>query len=400
MENQNRILYLLTRKRKGALDDQEQQELDGWIGMHDSRRILVEQLEQQEKQREVLHSLQYFASHQSLTQFKDRHINTKVSASPLPAMMKPFFYWTIAALVLVCSTIALYFMPQKHTAGNIDELTIAAQNILPGKDKAILELSNGDYVALENIANGTSKIIEGLKIIKSSDGEISYESSSKAAESLAINKIVTPKGGQYRIRLSDGTRVWLGAESELEYPLQFKDGSRQVKLSGEAFFEVTRLKGPDGFNIPFRLMLPKQTIDVLGTSFNVSAYPTDPVNRTTLVNGKIKVTTSNRSTTLEPGQQALVVKDGGELQVNQVDVRNMDEWKNKSFRFEEESIQEIMKKIARWYDVEISYEGKVTTELFTGAVSKYENPSKVLKLLEMTGKIKFRIEGRRIIIMS
>lgn len=400
MKNQNRILYLLTRKRKYGLDEQEQQELDSWIGEDDSKKMLLKQLENQDKQYEVLQKFQRFASQQSLAEFKKHHINVVHSTSRLSTKTRPLIYWSVAALVLVCSTIALYFMADRHTTNKADELSIAAKNIAPGKDKAILKLSNGDYVILEDIAYGTSKNVNGLKIIKSPDGEISYEPSGNTELSVMVNKIVTPKGGQYRIRLSDGTRVWLGAESELEYPLQFAGSSRQVKLSGEAFFEVTRHKGADDVHVPFQLILPQQTIDVLGTSFNVSAYPNDPINRTTLVKGKVKVTTSHSSITLEPGQQALVVKNDGTLQINQVDVRNMEEWKNRSFRFEEESIQEIMKKIARWYDVEISYEGDVTTELFTGAVSKYENPSKVLKLLELTGKIKFRIEGRRIIVMS
>ncbi|MGJ1430815.1 FecR family protein [Sphingobacterium spiritivorum] len=400
MENQYRIIYLLTGKRKGILSEEELVELEEWISNEGSNRLFAERLADQNNREESLNKLQYFADYQSLSQFKHSHQHLK------PALRKSFLknlpshYWAAAVLFIFCSAIVLYFTISSQPVQQEDQLTRAGKDISPGKDQAILQLADGKHIALEELKNGESLDINGLRILKSADGEISYSSSSAVSDVQPTNRIVTPRGGQYKVRLSDGTRVWLGAESELEYAVQFGPEKREVKLSGEAFFEVTHVQNKQNENIPFQVRMSSQTIEVLGTSFNVAAYPQDRTNRTTLVNGKIRINTAYSSNILRPGQQALVSKDGKNIQVYEVDVSNMDEWKNKSFRFEEESIQEIMNKIARWYDVDVVYEGKITEELFSGVVSKYENPAKVLKLLELTGKVKFRIEGRRIIVMA
>lgn len=400
MENQYRIIYLLTGKRKGVLNQEELRELEEWISKEESNRLFAQRLTDPKNRNESLDKLQYFADSQSLSQFKHTHQHLK------PALRKSFIknipsrYWAAAILFVFCSAIALYFTISSQPVQQEDQLTRAGRDISPGKDKAILQLANGKHIALEELKNGESLDINGLRIVKSADGEISYSSSSAGTDVHLTNRIVTPRGGQYKVRLSDGTRVWLGAESELEYPVQFESDKREVRLSGEAFFEVTHAQNKTNEKIPFQVKMSLQTIEVLGTSFNVAAYPQDRTNRTTLVNGKIRINTAYSSDILQPGQQALVSKDGKNIQVYEVDVSNMDEWKNKSFRFEEESIQEIMNKVARWYDVDIVYEGKITEELFSGVVSKYENPANVLKLLELTGKVKFRIEGRRIIVMA
>ncbi|MGJ1198165.1 FecR family protein [Sphingobacterium spiritivorum] len=400
MENQYRIIYLLTGERKGLLNQEELRELEEWFRKDESNRLFAERLADPKNRDESLNKLQYFADSQSLSQFKQTHQHLR------PALRKSFInniplrYWAAAILFVFCSTIALYFTISSQPVQQEDQLTRAGRDISPGKDKAILQLADGKHIALEELKNGESLDINGLRIVKSADGEISYSSSSAGTDVHLTNRIVTPRGGQYKVRLSDGTRVWLGAESELEYPVQFESDKREVRLSGEAFFEVTHAQNKTNEKVPFQVKMSLQTIEVLGTSFNVAAYPQDRTSRTTLVNGKIRINTAYSSDILRPGQQALVSKDGKNIQVYEVDVSNMDEWKNKSFRFEEESIQEIMNKVARWYDVDIVYEGKITEELFSGVVSKYENPANVLKLLELTGKVKFRIEGRRIIVMA
>ena len=400
MENQYRIIYLLTGERKGILNQEELRELEEWISKEESNRLFAERLADSKNRDESLNKLQYFADSQSLSQFKHTHQHLKPAIRKSFIKNIPSLYWAAAILFVFCTTIALYFTISSQPVQQEDQLTRAGRDISPGKDIAILQLANGKHIALEELKNDESLDINGLRIVKSADGEISYSSSSASTDVHLTNRIVTPRGGQYKVRLSDGTRVWLGAESELEYPVQFESDKREVRLSGEAFFEVTHAQNNTNEKIPFQVKMSLQTIEVLGTSFNVSAYPKDRTSRTTLVNGKIRINTAYSSDILRPGQQALVSKDAKNIQVYEVDVSNMDEWKNKSFRFEEESIQEIMNKVARWYDVDIIYEGKITEELFSGVVSKYENPANVLKLLELTGKVKFRIEGRRIIVMA
>nr|WP_262903047.1 FecR family protein [Sphingobacterium sp. GVS05A] len=234
----------------------------------------------------------------------------------------------------------------------------------------------------------------GIKISKSNDGQLIYEVGKNAGAGSGNHILSTTKGETYRIKLPDGTQVWLNAASALKYPMQFAHkGKREVELVGEAYFEVA--KDPKH---PFIVNTSGQQIKVLGTHFNVNSYADEPALRTTLLEGSVEVSSSNRKLKLLPGQQSSL-NANGTLKLQQVDTAPIIAWTNHEFMFDEDDIESVMRKIARWYNVDVIYQGKKTTEKFGGGISRFDNVKQVLNLLENTGAVHFRIEGKNLYVL-
>jgi len=268
-------------------------------------------------------------------------------------------------------------------------------DVPPGQDKALLTLSDGTKIDLFKAKNGVIAEQNGITITKTIDGELSYQIiNTKLNSRLIYNTLETPRGGQYRVILPDGTKVWLNAASHLNFPVYFPNAERRVTLDGEAYFEVKENKDK-----PFVVHTAHQQIEVLGTHFNVNSYKDDDQTKTTLLEGRIKVSfdRSKQSKVLKPGDQAM--QTGNQVAVKQVDVEESVAWKNGYFQFKDEQIASIMLKIARWYDVEVAYKKGVNKqETFSGTISRFDNVSKVLEKLELTGVVHFQIEGRKILV--
>ncbi|HRN56598.1 MAG TPA: DUF4974 domain-containing protein, partial [Agriterribacter sp.] len=267
------------------------------------------------------------------------------------------------------------------------ELTQAA-NIAPGGNRATLTLANGSRINL-------SEAHEGIVI---NNDRISYEDHSQEIMQLdksAINDLVlsTPKGGTYQVTLPDGTKVWLNAASTLKYPSRFEGAERVVMFSGEGYFEVAK-----DASKPFRVISDDQEVVVLGTEFNICAYPDEDEKKTTLVEGKVKVSYTGDSHTLQlsPSEQSTL--KNGQLTSQQVDVAGEIAWREGVFAFRKESLESIMRKISRWYNVDVDLQENVAQRTFTGTVSKYENISGVLETLELTNVLHFEIKGNRLIV--
>lgn len=244
--------------------------------------------------------------------------------------------------------------------------------------------------------NGELARQAGVKVTKSASGEIIYEITSAAKvenQGGAINTLSTARGETYQLRLPDGSRVWLNAASSITYSANLlQHGKRKVRLQGEGYFEITKDKVH-----PFVVESKGQQVEVLGTHFNVKAYGDEPAMATTLLEGSVMVSQAGKEVILKPGQQALN-KDNA-FAVAIVDMNETIAWKNGLFMFKGEKISEIMKKVQRWYDVEIVYnDGKVGALKFSGTISRYDHVSKLLDILETTGRVHFKIEGRRIIV--
>lgn len=303
----------------------------------------------------------------------------------------------IAASVIAILAIAIYYssaLKPKALLTN-DGRSI---DITPGRDKATLILGNGTEISLEQIANG--EVIEqgGAKVSKSKDGLLIYETlHSDNASSSQFNTIIVPRGGQYKVVLPDGTNVWLNSSSSIKYPTKFDLTERRVELQGEAYFEVVANK-----NRPFIVLTEKETVKVLGTEFNVSAYPDDKSSNTTLLGGKVEVsprTNANLVKVLRPGQQSIVYESG--IRILQVDTNEAVAWKNGEFMFNRETIESVMRKIARWYDVDVIYEKPIGPEVkIWGTVSRFDNISEVLKFIERTKAVYFKVEGRKVYVMK
>lgn len=305
--------------------------------------------------------------------------------------------WTsVAASILIISGLFFFLNQGKHKVER--SLSHSDSAIVPGGNKAYLTLANGKRISLSGVAKGRLANERGISIDQSSDGEIVYHLSDDESSSrgnVGFNTIETPKGGQYRLILPDGTKIWLNAASKLKYPVHFSNNERKIELSGEGYFEVAK----DQLR-PFKLVTNQQEITVLGTHFNVSNYPDDAVVQTTLLEGSVRVLnrTSFKNVVLKPDQQASLKQD--KTVINTVNSSEAVAWKNGEFLFSDESLGSIMKKIARWYDVEIIYQGISPEERFGGSVSRFEEVAKVLEKLELTGGVHFKIDKRRVIVSN
>lgn len=312
---------------------------------------------------------------------------------------------SVTAALLLLAGASLLFFPAIQQLFN----STAQQhsNISPGQNTATLTLSNGKKIKLSEVPVGQLSSESGVSISKTKDGKLSYSivaSNTKVNEDNQLNMLSTANGETYQIRLPDGTNVWLNAASSLKYPANFGAGSeRKVQLSGEAYFEVAKLerksKGSISTRIPFIVSTSKQEVEVLGTHFNISSYEEEPAVKTTLLEGAVRVSLLNspsENVTLSPNQQALLT--AGRLSIYTVDATESVAWKNGKFTFDHEEISSIMRKIARWYNIEVVYEDKMDGVKLTGSISRFGDFAKLLEILENTQQVHFKINGKRIIV--
>ena len=298
-----------------------------------------------------------------------------------------------ASLLLVLGAGLFFYQPaQQKLDPTLAKQSKYKNDIAPGSVKATLTLADGRKITLDGAKNGALAEQTGIKITKAADGQLIYTvSDSRSANATAFNTIETPKGGQYQIRLPDGTQVWLNAASSMKFPVSFSASKqRKVELKGEAYFEVAH-----NTKQPFVVKTDRQEVEVLGTHFDVKAYADEKNTKTTLLEGSVKL---NKGTILKPGQQGLSNSKG--LQVRQVNVDEELDWKNKQFILNDEDLQSVMRRLSRWYDVEVVYEGEPADIQFVGVVSSARNISGVLKLMERTGKVDFTIEGRTVKVLK
>ncbi|GGA97685.1 FecR family protein [Puia dinghuensis] len=260
-------------------------------------------------------------------------------------------------------------------------------------DRATLTLADGSTVDLGAAKDG-STTANGKAVVDKKSAKLIYKSERSASTlpPTVYNTLATPRGGMYSIVLPDGTRAWLNASSSLRYPLAFHGPYREVSLTGEGYFEVA----PNAAQ-PFKVLVNGMTVDVLGTHFDVMAYDDEPAVTTTLLEGSVKVGSAGGHLLLTPGQQSRMERSDGRLGSMRADVDVAIAWKNGIFRFRSEDIHSVMRKVARWYDVDIQYEGEIA-EHFTGAVPRDADVSTLLRMMELTNAVKFQVEGRTIIV--
>ena len=336
-------------------------------------------------------------------------------------LVKPFSY-AAAAVILICLSTGLFFYLENKENIQSQIANRKSLPILPGGNKAVLTLADGSKIVLNDASNGEIAQQADISIKKTKDGQLVYEAGKKElsgnmpqGKEPLLNTITTPKGGQYQVVLPDGTKVWLNAASSLKYPAVFNGHERIVELSGEAYFEVAKIsglsitKGSNSLekNIPFLVITNHQTIEALGTHFNVNAYADEPDTKTALLEGSVRVSVAGKPDTeqkdlltkvLKPGEQSELY--GNHLKIGNGNAESAIAWKNGKFQFENEPIESVMRKIARWYDVDIDYHGNMEKKMFSGTISKYDNVNEVLKMLQLTGTVYFKINERRITVMA
>jgi len=269
---------------------------------------------------------------------------------------------------------------------------------LPGTNKAILTLTDGRKVQLDDLEDSLHVTQPGVNIKEFGKGKLVYKPESQASQNTAVsyNTITTPRAGEYQLVLADGTRVWLNSQTTLRYPLRFEGHERKVELVGEAYFEVTH-----NSKMPFRVEAGEQTITDLGTHFNIKAYDDDATIATTLLEGSVNVNDklSGQTRLLIPGNQASVAKGNGEINITNVRLDEVTAWKNGYFIFDNEDVRSVMKTISRWYDVDVSYHLTKNVR-FGGTFSRSSDLNDLLKSFELIGNLHCELKERRIIVSN
>ena len=312
---------------------------------------------------------------------------------------------SIAAACLIAVAFILMFSSKSGLENNLfpGKARIAREDtkVTPERSKVTLELGDGSNVVLDHEKVGLVATEPGSRILKVEEGHIVYSSTASSGKDIAFNTLFTPKGGTYMITLPDGTNVWLNATSSLKFPTSFNAEERKVELIGEAYFEVAKqpVTSSKSQYKPFYVVSKGQTVEVLGTHFNVKSYPDEVTATTTLLEGSVRVSkgAGRLMKVLKPGQQSKV---NHQISVEDVDAQGAIAWKMGHFNFANENIEDIMRNLTRWYDVEVKYEKNITRERFVGSISRPKNIRDVLEMLEMTGAVRFKVEGRRITVMN
>lgn len=316
-----------------------------------------------------------------------------------PELIRSIPLWkrlSVAAAVFLCiSAVALYLMRPESADQYADPRTARlVEDLAPGSNKAVLILADGKQIDINSAKNGQLALQGQTAVIKTDDGKLLYQDAASPENTLnaALNTLVVPKGGQYNLTLPDGTKVWLNAASSLIFPARFSGNVREVSLKGEAYFEVAKNE-----KMPFHVRLDRMDVEVLGTHFNVMAYDDEPAIKTTLLEGSVKLSNGKSQKILKPGQEGVL----GVTDHFVVRTANMEQamaWKNGLFIFDDEDMPSIARKLSRWYNVSVADERKDKTLTYTGSISKHQYVSEVLKMLELTGTLHYKIENKRVTI--
>lgn len=300
---------------------------------------------------------------------------------------------SVAAAVVIILGIGILKWASYQRPVTPSPVIAATHDALPGGNKAVLTLGNGSNIILDSATRGALARQGGATVVKKESGSLAYVGGRESSAAPTYNTLTTPRGGQYHLQLADGTVVWLNAASSIRYPTAFTGPTREVEVTGEAYLEVA--KNPAK---PFRVKANGVEIDVLGTSFDVNAYSDESAIRTTLVEGSVKVIGAASAKTLLPGQQAIVTNQVAIALDNHVNIEAVLAWKNGRFMFNDTPLPDVLRQLARWYDVDVDIQGDLSKKLVWGKMERDLNLSEVLEGLRYIG-INYKIEGKKLTVM-
>ncbi|TAJ14431.1 DUF4974 domain-containing protein [Marinilabiliaceae bacterium JC017] len=304
--------------------------------------------------------------------------------------MEVMRYAAIAIMTLMVGAAIYYFSAKEPVAV---QPQMAKNVIEPGSSKARLFLDDGQVINLEE-KQAADYLEKDSSKISVASGEVTYLASRDTREELIYNTIQIPRGGTYTLVLADGTRVYMNSETELKYPVRFSTGQRKVTLKGEAYFEVT--KDPEA---PFIVEANNSQVEVLGTAFNVKAYADESVITTTLVEGSVKFSNTQETLILEPSDQTVFNTLSNKVTTNKVNTDLYTAWKDGYFWFKNESLEDVLTRMSRWYDFDVFYKNQAVKELrFSGKVEVFEDVDILIRMIEKTTDIQFEISGRAVIV--
>ncbi len=404
------IARLIARERSGALEAGEQAQLQEWLDADPSNRahyaalqdkdMLLEELMEtldplalQASMRRVYTALDMQLPDGSARSYEDSGLSGDRGTSDdretgAGRIRKLGWWWAAAAAVVVFA--GGYWWIKEHSTTTVPQNIAKADVAAPVGAKTTLTLSSGRRIFLDSAGNGTLAMEGTVGITKTGNGVLEYVNKGMGSAVLLYNTLTTARGGQTSVVLPDGTKVWLNALSSLRYPTTFTGNIREVQLTGEAYFEVAHRA-----QMPFRVKSGSVLIEDIGTHFNVNAYTDEPTLNTTLLEGAVQV----NGRVLVPGDQAGIGQDG-EVRIHRdVDLDDVVAWKDGRFKFHSVQLSEVLRQAARWYDIQIEYHGQITGTI-SGGISRQVNLSQLLHILELTGKITFSIEGKKVIVQS
>jgi ferric-dicitrate binding protein FerR (iron transport regulator) len=374
MDN-TRLRHLLSRYINKTITPAEQSELSGFLNAAE-----------QEAQLELLIEEAWIQSGEAAT-----FPGGKTERRPLKVVYLQ--RWAAAVLLLLLAGGAWFLWSRKAGPQPL-AATAVKKEVSPGTNKAMLTLGDGSTIELDSTLKGRLPR-QGNVQLQVRPGLLKYDKNSQpAGGNVAYNVLKTPKGGQYRLELPDGSRVWLNAASSLRFPTAFAGPERRVELNGEAYFEIAQ-----NARQPFFVDVNKASVAVLGTSFNIMAYANETAIKTTLLEGAVKVSRESASSILKPGEQSLLDANGKIQVIENADIDLAVAWKNGFTSFKSADIKTIMRQVERWYDVEVVYNGPVPERSFTGDIPRDANLSELLRLLEIS-RIHFKMDHRKLIVMQ
>jgi len=378
------IADLIVKRLEGKLSEEEEAVLEEWKYAKEENLVLFHRLSQNPEK-------QYFAREGKLEESKRvevwNRIEQRIKREKRARILSSFS--KVAAVLVLAIGSVIFFTNLNKQSKNYSETIIS-----PGKNLALLVTGNGEKYELDKMVSIEES---GVRISNESE-ELVYQKTEveKTKKQLTFNTILIPKGGEYKLTLMDGTKIWLNSNSKLSYPSEFGDGVRKVQLEGEAYFQVAK----DSLH-PFIVDVNKIQVKVLGTSFNVNAYGDNDEIVTTLVEGKVEVKDEfwGEKAKLLPNEQFRFNKLNGKCAKDKVDTKIYTAWTNGRFVFENENLQEIMNRLSRWYDVEVFFLNNDVKNLkFSGDVARYEDINQILEMIEVTQKVKFTIKDRSLMV--
>jgi len=381
-----RISFLIFKYCEKTLDPTEELELNQWLSSDVNVKEIFDQLNTPQYLRSELELMNQFDSEVSLRHFHDRHVPPK----EIGWFSRNSIGVAAAAIIIMIIGVSLFYFNQQPI---VPAQNFSLTDIGPAKNSATLTLANGKRIKLNSARNGELVTEAGVKITKTKEGQIIYlveDKNEKNISSNQYNVLSTAYGETFQVHLPDGSKVWLNAGSSLKYPTSFAGiPKRKVELNGEAYFEISKDKSH-----PFVVTSVGQEVEVLGTHFNINAYENESSVKTTLIEGSVEV---NGRFRLKPDQQSIVSSDG--IKVIPVIAESFIDWKEGVFNFEDEDLYSVMRKLSRWYNVEVIYRGKPDDkQTFSGYISRSSNVSLVLQKLSEISSLEFKINDKTIFV--
>ena len=384
-DEQIRIALLIKKSKDGSLSEDESAEFENWKSRYTNRSQTLEKLLDDNTIADELLLMENIP-----LDYHKKKILSQINPKSL-FLSTYFIRWVAAAFLIFIIAATWFLVHEKSTVNSTAALPVHKNNIVvPAYNKATLTLTNGEVIALDNtLKKGIIYEFENIEIIHNDDGIVFKVKDNAIADSNAFNTLTTPKGGQYKVVLADGTEVWLNTASSIMFPTSFTGKERKVSVTGEAYFEVVK-----NVSQPFVVKANRISVKDLGTKFNIMSYRNENSVKTTLTEGLIAISTETNQANMQPGEQAVLNNGSSDFIIRKADIEEVLAWKTHKYFFKNTSIKTIMRQLERWYDIDVVYHDDVSSVLFSGGLTQKDNVSQLLEMLQSDSRLRFTLNGR------